>query len=117
MISELVSQVVMDRRGSVSASDFTSTYGVSVGNLVQKFSELDRYHELEAESSDNREQLIHLAAENKELKLELAHWRNQEGGQSSTASEPVKEVSLSRSSRRKYCHYHWLGSKKKLFSW
>lgn len=77
MISELVGQIVMDRRGSVSVNDFSSTYNVSVANLIEKFSELDRLQQLEAEASENREQVIRLAAENRELKLELEHWRNQ----------------------------------------
>lgn len=94
MISELVHQVVMDRRGSVSVADFSSTFGVSVGNLIEKFSELDRLHEMEAEASQIQERAIRLAAENKELKLELEHWRSQSGGQA--AIPPQESSSVSR---------------------
>lgn len=84
MISELVSQIVMDRRGSVSAGDFSSTYGVSVGNLIQQFSDLDELNQLKEEAAENREKLIRLSAENKELQLENEHLRSLQGQGSST---------------------------------
>lgn len=79
MISELVNQIVMDRRTSVASADFSSTYGVSVGNLIQKFSDLDRLQQLEEEVTENRERLLRLSAENKEMQLELEHWRSKGG--------------------------------------
>ncbi|KAG0177062.1 hypothetical protein DFQ29_005302 [Apophysomyces sp. BC1021] len=80
MISELVNHVVMERRNSTTLEDFGSAYNMSVGNMIQKFSDLDRMQQLEEEAAENRERLLHLGTENKELRLELEYHKSQQGG-------------------------------------
>ncbi|KAI8072909.1 formin homology 2 domain-containing protein [Gongronella butleri] len=73
MISELVHQVVMDRRSSLAKEGFSSNYGISVGQLIQKFGDLDRLRALEAQEAELREQVIRLTAENKELRTQIQY--------------------------------------------
>jgi hypothetical protein len=94
MISELVHQIVMDRRSSVGTEAFSSAYGVSVGQLIQKFGELDRLRQLEEQEAENRESLLRMGAENKELRMELEYMRSHQGG----ANTPIlKEAEAPRS--------------------
>ncbi|KAI8096734.1 formin homology 2 domain-containing protein [Halteromyces radiatus] len=94
MISELVQQIVMDRRSSVGTEAFSSAYGVSVGHLIQKFGELDRLRQLEEQEAETREQLLRLGAENKELRMEMEYLRSQRGSGANTPllkeSEPPR---------------------------
>lgn len=66
----LVNQVVMDRR-SGSSDDFSTLYGVSVGNLIQKFGNVDRMQQLEEEATARREECFRLASEKRELEHQL----------------------------------------------
>lgn len=75
MISELVGQIVVDRRGGVSGKDFSSLYGISVGTLIQKFSNQDRLHKLEEESAYHREQFLKVTSEKNELEYQLQQVR------------------------------------------
>ncbi|KAF7724667.1 Diaphanous [Apophysomyces ossiformis] len=62
-------QIVLDRRGY--RNNFGELYGVTVGSLIQKFSDLDRLHKMETEASINREQLLKALAEKKRMEHEL----------------------------------------------
>lgn len=100
MISELVHQIVMDRRSSVGTEAFSSAYGVSVGQLIQKFGELDRLRQLEEQEAENRESLLRMGAENKELRMELEYMRAHQGG----ANTPIlKEAEAPRSKLNQPC--------------
>lgn len=75
MISELVGQIAVDRRGGVSGKDFSSLYGISVNTLIQKFSNQDRLHKLEEESAYHREQFFKVTSEKNELEYQLQQVR------------------------------------------
>jgi hypothetical protein len=66
MITTLVNQLVMDRRGL--GDDFSSMYGVSVGNLIQKFSDMDRLQSEAEQLAGTREQMEELEQEVLRLK-------------------------------------------------
>jgi hypothetical protein len=69
MITTLVNQLVMDRRGL--GDDFSSMYGVSVGNLIQKFSDMDRLQSEAEQLAGTREQMEELQREKYELEQEV----------------------------------------------
>ncbi|CAO3592005.1 unnamed protein product [Absidia cylindrospora] len=71
IIHVLVGQIVMNRRITSDDQDFTATFGVSVGNLIQRFSDLDRLRQLEEEALHNEAKESRLTNENLELKMEL----------------------------------------------
>ncbi|ORZ06045.1 hypothetical protein BCR42DRAFT_427576 [Absidia repens] len=71
IIHVLVGQIVMNRRITSDDQDFTATFGVSVGNLIQRFSDLDRLRQLEEEALHNEANESRLTNENLELKMEL----------------------------------------------
>lgn len=92
MISELVGQVVMDRRSGASAESFSSNFGISVSTMIQKFSDLDRLQSLEEESASFREKYMKIAAEMRELEHELSKLRSRPfgmpGNEDQTQSKP-----------------------------
>ncbi|RCH84609.1 hypothetical protein CU098_001177, partial [Rhizopus stolonifer] len=71
-ISEIVSNIVMDRRESVTADELgSSAFGFSVSNMIGRFNELDRLQELARTAEEDREMALRLGAENKALKDEI----------------------------------------------
>lgn len=71
-ISEIVANIVLDRRDSVSANELGSAaFGISVNNMIGRFNELDRLQDLARSAEEDREQALRLAAENKDLKDQL----------------------------------------------
>lgn len=74
MISTLVNQIVMDRRGV--GSDFSSTYGVSVGNLIQKFSDMDRLQTEAEQLAGAKDTIEELRKEKQELEQEVARLKS-----------------------------------------
>lgn len=82
-ISEIVANIVLDRRDSVNANELGSAaFGISVNNMIGRFNELDRLQDLARSAEEDREQALRLAAENKDLKDQLATLRR------STSIEP-----------------------------
>jgi regulator of replication initiation timing len=61
----------MNRRITSDDQDFTATFGVSVGNLIQRFSDLDQLRQLEEEVLHNKARESRLINENMDLKMEL----------------------------------------------
>ncbi|KAI9249024.1 armadillo-type protein, partial [Sporodiniella umbellata] len=71
-ISEIVANIVMDRRDSVATDQLgASAFGISVNNMIGKFNELDRLQEIAQTAEEDREAAIRLTAENKELRQQL----------------------------------------------
>lgn len=71
-ISEIVANIVLDRRDSVNANELGSAaFGISVNNMIGRFNELDRLQDLARSAEEDREQALRLAAENKDLKDQL----------------------------------------------
>lgn len=70
MISTLVNQIVMDRRGV--GDDFSSVYGVSVGNLIQKFSDIERLQTEAEQLAGARETIEELQREKHDLEQEVS---------------------------------------------
>lgn len=82
-ISEIVANIVLDRRDSVSANELGSAaFGISVNNMIGRFNELDRLQELARSAEEDREQALRLAAENKDLQDQISTLRR------STSIEP-----------------------------
>lgn len=74
---------MLDRRDSVNANELGSAaFGISVNNMIGRFNELDRLQDLARSAEEDREQALRLAAENKDLKDQLATLRR------STSIEP-----------------------------
>lgn len=69
-INSIVNRIAVDfRSGNLALDDYRSLYGVSVGGLVQKFTDLDRSrHSLDSASSSSHDRLL---AERNELEREL----------------------------------------------
>ncbi|KAG1461927.1 hypothetical protein G6F56_005619 [Rhizopus delemar] len=71
-ISEIVANIVMDRRDSVAVEELgASAFGISVNNMIGKFNELDRLQEIARSAEDDKETAIRLTAENKELRQQI----------------------------------------------
>lgn len=82
-ISEIVANIVLDRRDSVNANELGSAaFGISVNNMIGRFNELDRLQELARSAEEDREQALRLAAENKDLQDQISTLRR------STSIEP-----------------------------
>lgn len=60
----------MDRRGV--GDDFSSVYGVSVGNLIQKFSDMERLQTEAEQLAGARETIDELQKEKHELEQEIS---------------------------------------------
>ncbi|KAI7869247.1 hypothetical protein BDF14DRAFT_1951245 [Spinellus fusiger] len=92
LISEIVHQLVIDKRSSMNSENLGGSYSASVNSLIQKFSELDRLRQLEEEASENRELILRLTSENKELRMEMEYMKsNQQDTTTTSQAAPVKE--------------------------
>jgi hypothetical protein len=81
-ISEIVSNIVMDRRDSVTANELgSSAFGISVNNMIGRFNELDRLQELARSAEEDRELALRLGAENKDLKDQVETLKKAEGAE------------------------------------
>lgn len=77
-ISEIVATIVMDRRDSITANELgSSAYGISVNNMIGRFNELDRLQDIARSAEEDREKALSLAAENKELRDQIATLKKQ----------------------------------------
>ncbi|KAI8971225.1 formin homology 2 domain-containing protein [Pilobolus umbonatus] len=77
-ISEIITNIVMDRRDNVTVGELaTSAMGISVGTMVGRFNELDRLQELAKSAEEDRELALKLSNENKNLKEEIATFKQQ----------------------------------------
>ncbi|ORX46807.1 actin-binding FH2 [Hesseltinella vesiculosa] len=78
MTNMLVGQVVMNRRLTSDREDLTAVYGVSVGNLIQQFSDLDRLKELEECTAQSQSTIIGLQNDNQELYAQIQQLKHQQ---------------------------------------
>ncbi|KAI8067755.1 hypothetical protein BC940DRAFT_300394 [Gongronella butleri] len=82
MTDKLVGQVVMNRRlTSGDDDDLADVYGVSVGNLIQQFSELERLKELEDEAAVSQSTIARQQNEIDDLLTQVQVLKTQQHGQ------------------------------------
>ncbi|CAO3642143.1 unnamed protein product [Cunninghamella blakesleeana] len=72
MMDILISQVVMNKSFTADDKDFTATYGISVGNLIQQFSDLDKLHQFESEAIRSREIISQLTYTIQKLETDVS---------------------------------------------
>lgn len=75
MINIIIQQIVMDKRPHENSDDFASTFGMSVGNVIQNFNDLERLKEVEKEANELKEQYEQLMIEKDQLQNEVEKLR------------------------------------------
>lgn len=92
-ISEIVSNIVMDRRDSVTVEELgASAFGISVNNMIGKFNELDRLQEIARSAEEDKENAIRLAAENRELRQQIENLMSTKG--SDTRNYKIENIAI-----------------------
>jgi regulator of replication initiation timing len=75
MISIIVEKIVTDRRQHEASDDFSSTFGIAVGTVVQSLSDLDRLKSVDRQLSTIKEQYEKTVNEKNELQNEVQKLR------------------------------------------
>lgn len=75
MISIIVEKIVTDRRPHDASDDFSSTFGVAVGTIIQSFSDLSRLKSVDRELSTLKDQFEKISNEKDELQNEVQKLR------------------------------------------
>jgi hypothetical protein len=65
----------MDQRTHKGIDDFSSTYDMSIGNIVQCFKELERLRKMETENKLKQEEYEQVVKKRDELQLEIEQLR------------------------------------------
>lgn len=75
MINIIIEKIVTDRTQHDTSDDFSATYGMAVGTVLQNFHDLSRLKGIEVEANDLKEQYDKLAAEKDALQSEVQKLR------------------------------------------
>lgn len=75
MISIIIEKIVTDQRQHDTFDDFSSTFGMAVGTVIQNFKDLNRLKGIEIEANDLKDQYEKLAAERDALQSEVQKLR------------------------------------------
>jgi DNA repair ATPase RecN len=75
MINIIIEKIVTDQRQHDTSDDFSSTFGMAVGTVLQNFNDLSRLKGIEIEADDLKNQYKNLATERDALQSEVQKLR------------------------------------------